>query len=199
MGRSSSADSNVDNPQHAVQFDFLRALGGRLEKSVSKLVLLLREFGTQPLAYPWSFKKTGIAACASGTRWLIVRVVILQIGWCLLCAKMLSCQSRLGLLLLMLDHPCGLANSDQNCFILCLMPHRWCLGGVASMFHDSVTSWPSIDADHASNAFHRHVFSPLLGPVKTPDWPPQRRLHTAHENWFALAPTLDLPAEHAAL
>jgi hypothetical protein len=41
-------------------------------------------------------------------RWLIVRVVILQIGWCLLCAKMLSCQSRLGLLLLMLDHPCGL-------------------------------------------------------------------------------------------
>jgi hypothetical protein len=42
----------LTNPQHAVQFDFLRALGGRLRKSSPKL-LLLREFGTQPLAYHW--------------------------------------------------------------------------------------------------------------------------------------------------
>jgi len=42
----------LTNPQHAVQFHFLRALGGRLRKSIPKL-LLLREFGTQPLAYHW--------------------------------------------------------------------------------------------------------------------------------------------------
>jgi hypothetical protein len=44
----------LTNPQHAVQFDFPRALGGRVRKSISKLVMLRDEFGTQPLAYQWS-------------------------------------------------------------------------------------------------------------------------------------------------
>jgi hypothetical protein len=50
IGRSSSVTQMLTNPQHAVQFDFFRALGGHLTKSISKLVML-REFGTQPLAY----------------------------------------------------------------------------------------------------------------------------------------------------
>jgi hypothetical protein len=51
--RSSAVTQMLTNPQHAVQFDFLiRALGGHLRKSIAKPVML-REFGTQPLAYQW--------------------------------------------------------------------------------------------------------------------------------------------------
>ena len=54
-GRASAAMQMLNNPQHAVQFEFLRSLGGRMRKSVPRL-LLLREFGTHPLAASQLFK-----------------------------------------------------------------------------------------------------------------------------------------------
>jgi hypothetical protein len=74
----------LTNPQHAVQFDFLRALGGRLRKSISKLVML-REFGTRNPCWHTN-NGLNVQCGASGTRWLIAGIVILQIGSCMVLA-----------------------------------------------------------------------------------------------------------------
>jgi hypothetical protein len=54
---------------------------------------MLREFGTPP----WHTYGLNLQ-CASGTRWLIARMVILQTaGWCLLCVKMPSLSVSAGI------------------------------------------------------------------------------------------------------
>ena len=47
-----SVSGVLGNAQHALQCEFLRLIGGKLRKSVCR-VLLLREFGCKPLAHQW--------------------------------------------------------------------------------------------------------------------------------------------------
>jgi hypothetical protein len=81
IGRSSSVTQMLTNPQHVVQFDFLRALRGRLRKSISKLVMFM-----SLAPNPWHTNGLNLQ-CASGTRCLIARMVILQTGWCVLAMR----------------------------------------------------------------------------------------------------------------
>jgi hypothetical protein len=73
-------------------------------------------------------------------------------------------------------------------------------GGVGSTFDISVTPWPSIYVDQASEAFLRHVFGPLLSPSDDPRMASSAEVtYSTYENWFASAPFHELQAQHAAL
>jgi hypothetical protein len=182
----------LTNPQHAVQFDFLRALGGRLRKSISKLVML-REFGTQPLAYQW-FKS---AVCFWNK--VVDRQNCDPSDWLVLAMRE---NAQLSVSTGIAAHVRSSLWAGQFQKLLHSLPDAssFLPGGAGSTFDISVTPWPSIHVDQASKAFHRLVFSPLLSPSDDPRMASSTEVtYSTYENWFASAPFYELPAEHAAL
>jgi hypothetical protein len=189
-GRSSSVMHMLTNPQHAVQFDFLRALGGRLRKSIPKL-LLLREFGTQPLAYHW-FKS---AVCFWN------KVVDRQGGdpsdWLVLAMQeniQMSASSELP------THVRSYLWASQFQKILqSISDSSFMPDGVTLANAAGGPRWSPIDVDQATKAFHRHVFSPLLNAGVNPRVASSTEVtYCTYENWFASEPFHELQPEHAA-
>jgi hypothetical protein len=180
----------LNNPQHAVQFEFLRSLGGRMRKSVPRL-LLLREFGTHPLASQW-FKSiicfwNKVATRGSGdpSDWL---VLAMRENIKLSVSGDLPAQVRSGLWVSQFQKVL------RSLGELSVWPD-----GVAAMHVDDDVPLPTVDVTQVTEAFHQHVFKPLLDVNINPRLAsPTEVIYSTYEQWFASVPFPELHSEPAS-
>lgn len=181
----------LNNPQHATQFEFLRSLGGRLRKSVPKL-LLLREFGAQPLAYHWFksavrfWNKVAERSSSDPSDWLVLAM------------RENIEQSVSGVVP---DHlkPVLWAHQFKKMLHLVAGPAFVLPGGFSTMSFDVGLPLPHVDVEQAAQAFHNYVFRPVLNVSDNPRLASSTEvMYCTYENWFASSSFHDLHAEAAA-
>jgi hypothetical protein len=191
-GRPASVLHMFNNPQHTVQFEFLRSLGGHIRRSIPRL-LLLREFGTQPLAYQWFksmtdfWNKVADRSSSHPFDWLVLAMrenIQLSFSSGVISAHVQSSlwAYQFRKVINLLNEP--LLLSDDASF--------------ASLV-TSTAPLPPVDVDQAKKAFHQHVFQPILNAPDNPRMASSTEvIYSTYETWFASTPFGELQAEPAA-
>jgi hypothetical protein len=163
-GGQSRAERMMSNQQHALQFEFLRRIGGNLRKSVSRVVLL-REFGCRPLAHQW------FMSCVSLWNRVVRQRVQDPVDWLVL--AMQECVDD------------GLLHS-RGWFAQFLRLVRLLFGDDHALCATLGSGdWPLLDELAAGDAFDRFIFAGLLAPGSDPRTAASDRVvYCTYKQWF---------------
>ena len=164
-GGGSRIDRVMANQQHALQFEFLRRIGGNLRQSVSRVVLL-REFGCKPLAHQW------FMACVGLWNRVARRRAQDPVDW---------------LVLAMQESVESAAEGGGGWFAQFTRFSRTLLGEGHALWAVSGSGvWPLVDEKEASTAFDRFLFGGLTAPGTNPRTAASDRVVCCtYEQWFA--------------
>ena len=182
--RVCSATSMMSNKQQVLAAEFLRLIGGKMRKTVSR-VLLHREFGCRPLAYTWFMSAVALWNRVAARRrtqptdWL---VLAMEENVQMMSQQDISPHVKSSLWSVQFAKMCRSVGGDDTFWLF-----------------DREEEWPSIEMDLASAAFDEFFFRPLVAAGDAPRAAESGQvMYCTYENWFASSPFTSLDRSRPA-